>query len=219
MKAVKNYIDTIRKGLRNWTEWTENGEELLQEKGWFEFHCLISRASKELVKLDAQDVMDAILEHEEEIGLRLKRLNNYYLLPTIGFIKDTFGTKAQLSDECLNGEINAYRQMIEDKALDLIRVIDECEEYIKPKNPIISKALADPLLLSYFFENKKVLVEYVKYCLSDTNKTQKAYRAKELVNQGKIKDSCKYKYLHDALENIGIDVGSYVNWQQAINKF
>ena len=218
MKAAKTYIDTIRKALRNWTEWTENGESILRKES-FGFHYLISRETRKLRELDAQDVMDAIMEHEDEIEFRLKRLDNYKIQPTIQYIIDTNGTKAQLPEDWLNGEIDAYRQLIEAKALDLIKAIDECEKYIKPQHPVIAKALAHPLLLSYFYNNKKVLKEYVIFCLKAKNIQKKAGEAMELKNDGKIKAKYITKPLHDALEEIGLDVGNWRTWDQHIREF
>ncbi len=219
MKAAKRYINTICKALKNWEEWTENGENILRKEKFLSFHFLISRETKKLRELDAQDVMDSILEHEDEIEFRLQRLDNYCLPQTIGWICKIQGTTAQLSDSCLNGEINAYRQLIEAKALDLISVIDECEEYIKPQHPVIAKALAHPLLLSYFYDNKKVLKEYIVFCLKAETFQQKAWRAMELKKDGKIKEKYIRKPLHDALEETGIDVGNWRTWDEHIRKF
>lgn len=218
MKRARNYIYTIRRALNNWTEWMESGNEMLADGdkqfllGWVEHE------TAKLKELDAQDVGDAILQHEEGIDWRLKRLDDFQLLPVIEFIHNTKDTPAQMADAEVNETIGRYRQLIEVKALDLIRVVRECERYIKPQNPIIKKALENPLLLSYFYDNKKVLEEYVKYCLSDTNKSQKAVRAMELADEGKIKKDYVRKPLHDALKKVGINVGEYPNWNEAINK-
>jgi len=219
MKRARNYIYTIRRALNNWTEWMESGNEMLADGdkqfllGWVEHE------TAKLKKLDAQDVEDAILQHEEGIDWRLKRLDDFQLLPVIEFIQNTKDTPAQMADAEVNETIGRYRQLIEVKALDLIRVVRECERYIKPQNPIIKKALENPLLLSYFYNNKKVLEEYINYCLSDTNKSQKAVRAMELAGQGKVRKDVIRKPLHDALKKVGINVGEYPNWNEAINKY
>ena len=219
MKRARNYIYTIRRALNNWTEWMESGNEMLADGdkqfllGWVEHE------TAKLKKLDAQDVEDAILQHEEGIDWRLKRLDDFQLLPTVEFIHNTKDTPAQMADAEVNETIGRYRQLIEAKALDLIRVVRECERYIKPQNPIIKKALEDPLLLSYFYGNKKVLEEYINYCLSDTNKSQKAVRAMELAGQGKVRKDVIKKPLHDALKKVGINVGENPNWNEAINKY
>ena len=219
MKRARNYIYTIRRALNNWTEWMESGNEMLADGdkqfllGWVEHE------TAKLKKLDAQDVEDAILQHEEGIDWRLKRLDDFQLLPVIEFIQNTKDTPAQMADAEVNETIGRYRQLIEAKALDLIRVVRECERYIKPQNPIIKKALENPLLLSYFYNNKKVLEEYINYCLSDTNKSQKAVRAMELAGQGKVRKDVIKKPLHDALKKVGINVGENPNWNEAINKY
>ena len=197
----------------------ESGNEMLADGdkqfllGWVEHE------TGKLKKLDAQDVEDAILQHEEGIDWRLKRLDDFQLLPVIEFIQNTKDTPAQMADAEVNETIGRYRQLIEVKALDLIRVVRECERYIKPQNPIIKKALENPLLLSYFYNNKKVLEEYINYCLSDTNKSQKAVRAMELAGQGKVRKDVIRKPLHDALKKVGINVGENPNWNEAINKY
>ena len=218
MKAAKIYVDTIRKALKNWTEWTENGESILR-KEQFNFHYLISREAAKLKGLDAQDVVDAILEHEDDIEFRLKRLDNYKFVDIVQYIIDTQRTKVQLSENWINGEIYAYRQLIETKALDLIKAIDECEKYIKPQHPVIAKTLAHPVLLSYVYDNKKVLKEYIVFCLKAKTIQQKAWKAMELKKDGKIKEQYIRKPLHDALEETGIDVGNWRTWDEHIRKF
>lgn len=218
MKAAREYMKTICESLKDWTDWTENGEMYIAEGKDFFFDICARR--KELKVLDAELVKDEILEHEDSIGIKLKRLDNdYKLLSACEYLVKMEQRKSALSDKALNIILDEFFLLIGKKVEDIVKVLDACEKYIKPKHPTITKALTDPLLLSYFYDNKKVLEEYINFCLSDTNKAMKAYRAKELVTQGKIKDSCKLKPLHDALEKIGIDVGSYPNWQQSINKF
>jgi len=217
MKRARHYIETIRKSYGKWLLWLEEDEANINQSRQH-FLNWIKTITERLRELDAQDVKDAILEHEDSIGLRLKRLDEYKILPTIEEIYRTQGTTAQLPDAEVNAAIDRCRQMIEAKAIDLIRVIRECEEYIKPKHPIIIKALADPLLCSYFYDNKEVLKEYTTYCLSeDANIKLKAMRAKELANKGKIKMDYVRKPLHDALKNIGLNVGSYPQWNASIN--
>lgn len=217
MKRARFYIETIRKSYGKWLLWLEEDEAYINQSRQH-FLNWIRTITERLRELDAQDVKDAILEHEDSIGLRLKRLDDYKLLPTIEEIYRTQGTTAKLPDAEVNAAIDRCRQMIEAKALDLIRVIRECEEYIKPKNPIIIKALADPLLCSYFFDKKKELEEYINYCLRDkTSIKLKAIKAKELANKGKIKMDYVRKPLHDALKDIGLNVGSYPQWNASIN--
>lgn len=219
MKAARDYLITICKALAKEDEWYEIGEKYLR-MGRQVFLDDIAENCRTLRGLDAQDVKDAILEtgNEEDIAWRLKRMDDYKLLPTINYIASTIQDDRCLSDDEVNEAIAKYRQLIEDKVLDLIRVYDECEKYIKPQNPAIIKALADPLLCSYFYDNKEVLKEYTTYCLSeDANIKLKAMRAKELANKGKIKMDYVRKPLHDALKNIGLNVGSYPQWNASIN--
>jgi hypothetical protein len=220
MEEAEKYLNTIRKALKNWDKWIENGNQILTDgdkqllMGWIEFE------TKKLLKLDVKKVKEEILQNEEGIEFRLKRLDtDFKLLPTIEYINDTRNTPAALSDEEANEEINAYRKKIEEKALDLIRVYDECKKYIKPQNPIMTKAMADPVLLRIFYENKKNLEEYIKYCLGDTNVTQKAIMAKEYAVLHKLRCDEDKTPLHGALQRIGLNVGSIKTWTEAINKY
>jgi len=216
MKRARHYIEYIRKSYGRWLLWLEEDETYIRQSR-LHFLNWIKTITDDLRKLDAQDVKDAILEHEDSIGLRLKRLDDYKLLPTLEEIFKTKGITAQLPDTEINAAIDGCRQLIEVKALDLIRVYKECECYIRPNHPTITKALADPLLLSYFYDNKKVLEEYINYCLSDTNIKLKAMRAMELADEGKIKKDYVRKPLHKALERIGLCVGSYPQWNASVN--
>jgi hypothetical protein len=216
MKAAKRYINTICKALKNWEEWTENGENILRKEKFLSFHFLISRETKKLRELDAQDVMDSILEHEDEIEFRLQRLDNYCLPQTIGWICKIQGTTAQLSDSCLNGEINAYRQLIEAKALDLIRVIDECEKYIIPQDPHVEKAIKNEHLLRYFKYKKKELISYIKYCKTAKNPTEMAQEIVRLWERNII----EYEHVNTDIYNelkliFGEGVGKPNNWKTA----
>ena len=187
MKAARKYIDTLRANLREWNHCIEDGQRLIDigEK-IFITDIATKNGIEELGNLDVRDVKEAILEHEEEIEFRLKRINDdFKFLEIVQFIINTQDQKARLSDSEANDAIDRYRKLIERKALELIRVIDECEKYIKPQNPVIAKALEGPILLSYFYDNKKVLKEYINFCLSDdANIKLKAMRAMELANKG-----------------------------------
>lgn len=218
MKRVKNYLECIYNASKDWNNGLDNAIRFLVDGDKQLLIGIMKHHTKRLIALDAQDVADAILEHREEIEFRLKRIDNYKIWPTMQHIFDNADTTANFNDAEVNEALNFCHNWIIRKSKEFIRVYQECEEYIKPKHPTIIKALADPLLLSYFYNNKKVLEDYINYCLSDTNKTQKAIKAGELANDNKLKHSSKLKPLHDALEKIGIDVGSYPNWQQAISK-
>lgn len=159
MQEARKYLITLRKSLKNWDEWTGNGNQILADgdkqllMGWIEFE------TKKLHKLDAEKVKDEILVNEEGIGFRLKRLDDdFKLLPTIVYINDTRNTPVQLSDDEANEEINAYRKKIEEKALDLIRVYDECKKYIKTKKTQTKgkkKTKREPRLTDIFLVSDK----------------------------------------------------------------
>lgn len=235
MKETRNYINTIREGLKNWEEWVENGEGILKKERWLFFHGIINSKAKKLQELDAEKVRDDILEHGVDgIDMRLERVETYlgirdnlgnimrddngnYLGGLPKYFVDTAKEIPNLSDYALNAEITEYRQLLEEKLLAFLRVFDECEGRIKSKNPVIVKALENPLLIWYFFDDKKELERYINFCLSNTTAKVKAIRAAELADEGKIRKDCVRKPLHDALEQVGINVGSYPQWNSCIN--
>ena len=219
MKNARAYMKEICKALTSWEEWLQDGESMIAAGDKQLLLRFIEHQTAQLRRLDAEEVKDDLLQHEDGIGLRLGRLeNDYKLLATARHISATKDTPAQTTDAEVNAAIDRCRQVIALKTMEVIRVYDECEQLITPKNPVLEKALSDPLLLNFFYDNKKELEKYILYCQSDANKTQKAIRAKELANDEKIRKDYILKPLHDALEKVGVNVGSYVNWQQAINK-
>ena len=82
MKRARHYIEYIRKSYGRWLLWLEEDETYIRQSR-LHFLNWIKTITDDLRKLDAQDVKDAILEHEDSIGLRLKRLDDYKLLPTL----------------------------------------------------------------------------------------------------------------------------------------
>ncbi len=219
MKRVKKYLRRIYQATMDWDNGWERATQFIADGENALLIGLMKHHTKMLMELDCQDVADAILEHQEEIEFRLKRIDNYRIWPTMQHIFDNAGTIADFSDGEVNEAMNICHDWIIHKSKDFVNVYRECEEFIKPQNPILAKGLVDPLLLSYFFDNRKELEKYLNYCLEDTDFSMKAYRAKELADKGKIRKGCLRKPLHDALQKIGIDTGSYVNWQQAIKRF
>ena len=218
MKRVKNYLECIYNASKDWDNGLDNAIHFLVDGGKQLLIGIMKHHTKRLIALDAQDVADAILEHREEIEFRLKRIDNYRIWPTMQHIFDNADTTANFDDAEVNEALNICHDWIMRKSKEFIRVYQECEKFIPQKNPTLTKALSDPLLCSYFYDNKKVLEDYIKYCLSeDANIKLKAMRAKELANKGKIKMDYVRKPLHDALKDIGLNVGSYPQWNASIN--
>ena len=218
MKAAREYITTIRKGLAIWEHWTKEGNTIIS-KHKESFPEIIRAETATIRQLNAQDVKDAILEHEDGIAMRIKRLDEYKLQAVVQHLADTADTTAQLSDTVINSLVDEYRLTIEAKTRQLLKVIKECEKYIpSPKHPIIQKALASPQLLDIFYDRPEVLEDYINYCLTAKTPTARARRAKWLAGAGKIKFEYLNQKLHDELESIGIDAGKYKTWQGATNK-
>ncbi len=159
MEEAEKYLNTIRKALKNWDEWIENGNQILADgdkqllMGWIEHE------RKKLHKLDAKKVKEEILQKEEGIGFRLKRLDDdFKMQAAIENIYGTRETSAQLSDDEANEAINAYRKKIEEKALDLIKAYDECKKYIKTKKITTKgkkKTKREPRLTDIFLVSDK----------------------------------------------------------------
>lgn len=218
MKAARDYITTLRKSLGEWENFYDNGEQLIDSFGKSVFLEFVEHSTKALKTLDPHTVEDSILEHEDSIAMRLKRMDDYKLLPTIEVIRDTMGINAQQYDADVNVAINRHRQLIEAKALALIKVIERCKKYVSPKHPIIAKALANPILLSYFYNNKRVLEDYISFCIAADTPTQRARRAGELAKDGKIKRDYIYTPLQECIKKLGFDAGNYKTWQGAALK-
>lgn len=218
MKAAREYITAIRKGLGIWEHWIKEGNTIIA-KHKESFSEVIKAETAIIRQLNSQDVKDAILEHEDGIAMRIKRLEEYKLQAVVQYLADTADITAHLSDTAINSLIDEYRLTMEAKTRQLLKVIKECEKYIpSPKNPIIQKALASPQLLDIFYDRKEVLEDYINYCLAAKTPTERARRAKGLAVAGKIKFEYLNKKLHDELESIGIDAGLYKTWQGATNK-
>ena len=218
MKAAREYIMSIRKGLGIWEHWITEGNTIIS-KHKESFPEIIRAEAATIRQLNPQDVKDAILEHEDGIAMRIKRLDEYKLQAVEQYLADTADTTAQLSDTVINSLIDEYRLTIETKTRQLLKVIKDCEKYIpSSKHPIIQKALASPQLLDIFYDRPEVLEEYIKYCLVAKTPTERARKAKGLAVAGKIKYEYLNQKLHDELESIGIDAGKYETWQWATNK-
>lgn len=218
MKAAREYITAIRKGLSIWEHWINEGNTIIAQHKQ-SFPEVITAEIATIRQLNPQDVKDAILEHEDGIAMRIRRLDEYKLPAIRQYLADTADTNAQLSDNVINSLIDEYRLTIETKTRQLLKVIKECEKYIpSSKHPIIQKALASPQLLDIFYDRPEVLEDYINFCLVAKTPTERARRAKGLAVAGKIKFEYLNQKLHDELESIGIDTGKYKTWQGATNK-
>ncbi len=237
MKKAKNYADAIHHGVKKWTEWIENGEEILKKERWVYLHGLINRESAKLRMLDPEDVRidmlatgcnglemrlklaDMFLDvRDEDLSIKTDKYGNVLGgLPQ--YLFDTKSVKPALSDDTLNDEINEYRVLLEEKTLALLHVLNKCSELLfGDKHPIVVKALRNPLLLDAFFDNTNRLEEYIKFCLKAKTPTERARKAKELANDVRLKPEQINKNLREGLREIGIDVGEYKTWQGAANK-
>ena len=218
MKVAREYITTIRKGLGIWEHWIKEGNTIIALHKQ-SFPVVIKSEIEIIRQLNPQDVKDVILEHEDGIAMRIKRLDEYKLPAIVQYLADTADTNAQLSDAVINSLIDEYRLTMENKTSQLLKVIKECEKYIpSPKHPIIQKALASPQLLDIFYDRQEVLEDYINFCLASKTPTERARKAKGLAVAGKIKFEYLNQKLHDELESIGIDAGKYKTWQGATNK-
>lgn len=218
MKAAREYITAIRKGLSIWEHWINEGNTIIAQHKQ-SFPEVITAEIATIRQLNPQDVKDAILEHEDGIAMRIKRLDEFKLPAVVQYLADTADTNAQLSDNVINSLIDEYRLTIETKTRQLLKVIKECEKYIpSSKHPIIQKALASPQLLDIFYDRPEVLEDYINFCLVAKTPTERARKAKGLAVARKIKLEYLNQKLHDELESIGIDAGKYKTWQGATNK-
>jgi len=127
MKATRKYIATIRKGLRAWEHWINEGNSIIREHEELFPHMI----EKEIIiirKLKSSEVEDEILASEDGMTLRIKRANDM-LEDVVQRISETQGTKAELSDAEVNTLLDKFRQAIEDKVSRLLEVIGMCEKY------------------------------------------------------------------------------------------
>jgi hypothetical protein len=130
MKTAREYITAIRKGLGIWEHWINEGNTIISKHK--ESFPEVIRAETAIIRqLNPQDVKDAILEHEDGIGMRIKRLDEYKLPAVVQYLIDTADTTAQLSDTAISSLIDEYRKYIEYKTAQLLKVIRECENYIQ----------------------------------------------------------------------------------------
>lgn len=215
----EEYIDALRANIKKFEHWKENGNTIISDFGASNFLKVIEEDMNELSRLDADKVKDEILEHEDGISWRIKRIDKYGLLPLLQYLEDFKNTKVILDDEAVSKAIDTYFLRIYEKANDLCRVMAVAEKFIpSPKHPIIQKALDNPLLLDIFYDRADVLENYIKFCLAASKPTERARKAKELANDIKMKGEYINTRLRTELKKIGINVGEYRTWQGAANK-
>ena len=136
MKATRNYLDTIRKALENWQEWSENGDTILEEKGWLFLHGQLNIESRKLRELDVQEVKDEILVNQDGIRLRLHRLvKDYGISELRDDVLKIAGKDTQLTDAAINDQLAEYRSLIVVKTAKLAQAYRDCEKYVTPENP------------------------------------------------------------------------------------
>lgn len=140
MKEARNYIDTLSRGLKAWEYWINNGNTIIADVGAEKYLYVIKSDTDKICDLDANEVKDVILEREDVISLRLRRINEYGLLSLLQKLEDSKDIKSGLIDGAVNEAINTYFLRIYEKANDLCRVISECEKFLpqashkKPKS-------------------------------------------------------------------------------------
>lgn len=133
MKEVRKYIDTLSRSVKAWEYWINNGNTIIADEGVDNFLYVIKTDTDKICALDANKVRDVILEREDSISLRLRRINEYGLLVFLQKLEDSKNIKSCLSDNVVNEAINTYFQRINEKANEFCRVISECEKYLPQK--------------------------------------------------------------------------------------
>lgn len=134
MKATRNYLNTIRKALEKWQEWSENGDTILEEKGWLFLQGQLNIESRKLRELDVQEVKDEVLQNQDGIRLRLRRLvNDYGISELRDDVLRIAGKDARLTDAAINDQLTEYRSLIVVKTAELAQAYNECAAYLKPQ--------------------------------------------------------------------------------------
>ena len=220
MKGEK-YLDVLRASIKAIEHWKEHGNAIIADCGAKGFMQVIEESMNKLSQLDADEVKDEILEREDGIAWKIKRINKYGLLPLLEYIEGNKNYTADLNDDAVNDAVNKYWDMVYFKADELCRAMTIAERYLpSPKHPLIEKALESQDLLSYFRGDKRELERYVTYCIKEAkNPTQMAKRAVYLWDEEEVIDYNNIIVnLHEALQGIGLKVGEYNNWRQAVTK-
>ena len=136
----EEYIDALRANIKKFEHWKENGNTIISDCGASDFLKVIEADMNELSRLNANEVKDEILEHENGISWRIKRIEKYGLLPLLQYLEDFKNIKVILDDEAVSKAIDTYFLRIYEKANDLCRVMAVAEKYIpqKPKKKVKS---------------------------------------------------------------------------------
>lgn len=129
----EEYIDALRANIKKFEHWKENGNTIISDFGASNFLKVIEEDMNELSRLDADEVKDEILEYEDEIEFRLKRIKEIDLLSLLENLEDSKEVKSSLNDENVNKAIDTYFLRMYDKANDFCRIMSECEKYLQPK--------------------------------------------------------------------------------------
>lgn len=217
MDATRNYIDTLSRSIKTWDYWAHNGNTIIADVGTEKYLYVIQSETNKICKLDANKVKDEILEREDDILFRIKRIEEYGLLPLLQYLEDFKNTKVILDDETVSNAINTFFPRIYGKANDLCRVMAEAEKFLYKDDPILKAAYNDRILLA-IFGAKEELREYILYCKQAKTGSEMARRAAELYVQDKIKYKDLNCVLHGRLKGIGLDVGEYNAWKTETRK-
>lgn len=167
MKKVRDYIDTLCKSVKAWEYWINNGNTIMADVGADNYLYVIKSDTDKICDLDANEVKDVILEREDDISLRLRRINEYGLLSLLQKLENSKDIKASLINDAVSEAINAYFLRIYDKANDLCRIVSECEKFLQKndshkvehKNP--QRAIPNEILL--VFRDKESAEEYLNW--------------------------------------------------------
>lgn len=228
MKGEK-YLDTLRASIKAIEHWKEHGNAIIADCGAMSLVRVIEESMNKLYQLDADEVKDEILEREDGIAWKIKRINKYGLLPLLEYIEGNKDYMADLNDDAVNDAINKYWNMVYFKADELCREMAIAERYLpSPKHPLVEKALNSPELLRIFKYDRSTLEEYILYCHNADTPTAMAKRAAELFLTKKknkegemerlIERDDLNSVLHQELEKIGLQVGTIKLWQGATRK-
>ena len=218
MKRVKNYLECIYNASKDWDNGLDNAIRFLVDGDKQLLIGIMKHHTKRLIALDAQDVADAIQEHREEIGFRLKRIDNYRIWPTMQHIFDNADTTANFDDAEVNEALNICHDWIMRKSKEFIRVYQESEKYAIPPNPYIEKALKNEHLLRYFKGNRNELINYIMFCSKAKNPTEMAQEAVKLWERQVIDYENINNNLHEELKKTDLKVGTPNNWKTATYK-
>lgn len=167
MKKVRDYIDTLCKSVKAWEYWINNGNTIMADVGADNYLYVIKSDTDKICDLDANEVKDVILEREDDISLRLRRINEYGLLSLLQKLENSKDIKASLINDAVNEAINTYFLRIYEKANDFCKIVSECEKYlprkdshkVEHKNP--QMAIPNEILL--VFRDKESAEEYLNW--------------------------------------------------------